>query len=149
MPAYFINSVSFTGYLAADAIITPVNNGGHFVNFTLMQTHRYKGKDKQPREEVTTMRCQKWVSDRATPDLYKTFTKGVSIFVTGRLKSESWIDKETDKKVFATTIRVDSWQYADYRDRTTGKPVPAQNDDLEDVVTTATASHGGDDEPPF
>jgi len=143
MPAFKINTVEFTGNIAADAQIRATPNGTTFINFVLIHNDRYRTAAGEIREDVTPMRCTVRVHKDAKTDIYARLIKGLGLHVSGKLKGESWVDKDSGKTIYATSIAVREWKFADYRDPKSDGSKPDQ--DLNHLVGEALA----EEEPPF
>jgi single-strand DNA-binding protein len=118
-------------------------------NFSLALNHRYKGKDGETKEEVTFVDVEAWGKTAELAAQY--LEKGSSCFVEGRLKLESWEDKE-GKKRSRLKVVADNIQFLSSKnkpaDGETAEPAPAQR--ASRSVVPATIGGGGtDQDPPF
>ena len=141
-----INNVTFAGNLTRDPESRDVN-GKTVAKFTLAYSERYKGSDGEMREDVTFIDCECW--DRKAEIAVQYLTKGGEAGVTGKLRQESWTDKDGNKRS-RIIIRVSDLILGAKREGG-GDRAPA-GDDGERAPRPnrpAPAPAKGDDEPPF
>jgi len=85
------NKVILMGNLTRDPELRTLPSGAEVCEFTLAVNEKYKGK-----EEVSFIDCAAWNKVAETVSNYKK--KGDSIIVEGKLKQESWVDKQSGQK---------------------------------------------------
>lgn len=84
-----MNTVSITGNAGRDAEIRFLDSGKSVANFNIAI---YEGKDKPP----TWVSVSCW--DKTAEIAGDRVRKGVRVGIEGRLKEESWTDKQTGEK---------------------------------------------------
>lgn len=88
------SSVTIAGSLGADPVLRFTDNGKAVADGVVAVANRYQ-KNGEWQEDTA------WVEFTVWGDLAEHFaqccTKGTRVVVTGRLKQESWVDKETRK----------------------------------------------------
>lgn len=119
-------------------------------DFGLAINRRYKSGDEM-REEVVFVDVEAW--SRTGELVAQYLTKGSSCFVEGRLKLDSWEDKEGNKRSKLKVV-ADSVQFLGTGVRESGEtsdPLPSENAAPPKVPQKPSNSGGGSglDEPPF
>jgi single-strand DNA-binding protein len=76
-------------------------------DISIAVNRKFKTKDGQEREEVTYVDCECW-GPRAEV-IAKFFSKGKPIFIEGRLKLDSWEDKDGQKRS-KLKVSIDSFE---------------------------------------
>ena len=77
-------------------------------DISIAVNRKFKTKDGQEREEVTYVDCECW-GPRAEV-IAKFFSKGKPIFIEGRLKLDSWEDKDGQKRS-KLKVSIDSFEF--------------------------------------
>ncbi len=108
MPSY--NKVLLMGNLTRDVQLKSTSGGQSVADIAIAVNRKFKTKDGQEREEVTYVDCECW-GPRAEV-IAKYFSKGKPIFIEGRLKLDSWEDKE-GKKQSKLRVVVENFQFID------------------------------------
>ena len=90
------NKVLLMGRLTRDVDLKYTNTNQPVANLGLAVNRHYKGRDEQMQEETTFIDCEAW--GRTAENIQKFFSKGRPIFVEGRLKFDSWEDKDGQKR---------------------------------------------------
>jgi single stranded DNA-binding protein len=86
-----INQVTLVGRLTRDAQYMTVGQAAFpKVTLGIAVSHTQRTKDGQTKEEVCFVDCILW---RQEAEKARELKKGAEVFVTGRLKLESWDDK--------------------------------------------------------
>jgi len=83
------------GHLARDPECKFAPSGVAICNFCIGVTHKYKAANGEQREEVAWIDCAAWAKTGEV--ISQHLKKGDPIFVTGRLKTESW-EKDGQKR---------------------------------------------------
>ncbi len=152
--AVAINRVLLGGNLTRDPQVRFLANEQAVANFGLAINRRFKGSDGQMKEEVTFVDVEAW--GRTAELVGQYLTKGRACFVEGRLKLDSWDDKDGQKRQKLKVV-ADSVQFLDSGNRTgaggasgaptdgdsTGEPAPSPK------PSRPAPAPAGDDEPPF
>ncbi len=109
MPNY--NKVLLMGNLTRDVELkyTP-NTNTAVAKLGLAVNRRYKGGDGEMKEETTFVDCEAWGS--TAENLSKWFSKGKPVFLEGRLKLDTWQDKDGTNKSKLKVV-VENFQFVD------------------------------------
>lgn len=83
-------------------------NGTTVTSFSLATNHVYK-KDDQKHEETEFHNIVAFAGLADT--IVRYVVKGQEIYIEGRLKTQSWEDKETGKKMYRTEIIADKMEF--------------------------------------
>src|SRR3989339_576978 len=98
----YINEVKLYGRLGRDPELKSLPNGTPVVTFTMATTRNWKDESGQKKEQT------EWHNlvcfGKRADVIAKYVKKGDSFYVTGRLQTRSWEDKETQKKMYRTEI---------------------------------------------
>jgi single-strand DNA-binding protein len=141
-----LNEVRIAGNLTRDPELRFLANERCVANFGLAVNRRWKDPNTQEtKEEVTFLDIEAW--GRTAELIGKYLSKGSGCYVAGRLKQESWQDKDGKNRSRLKIVADDVKFTTERRDGPTGdgktsspEPKPAPRP----AGTTAT-----DDEPPF
>ncbi len=149
--AVAINRVLLGGNLTRDPQVRFLANEQAVANFGLAINRRFKGSDGQMKEEVTFVDVEAW--GRTAELVGQYLTKGRACFVDGRLKLDSWEDKDGQKRQKLKVV-ADSVQFLDSGNRAGGNGAPADGDGTGEPAPSPKPSRpapapAGDDEPPF
>lgn len=90
------NKVLLMGNLTRDPELRYTQGGSALVKFGLAVNRKYKGKSGELVEEVTFVDIEGWGASAETFNQY--MRKGRGVFVEGRLRLDSWQDKDGQKK---------------------------------------------------
>jgi len=110
MPSY--NKVLLMGNLTRDVQIKSTSGGQSVADIAIAVNRKFKTKDGQDREEVTYVDCECW-GPRAEV-IAKYFSKGKPIFIEGRLKLDSWEDKDGQKRS-KMRVMIEDFQFVEGR----------------------------------
>ncbi|MBA3685327.1 MAG: single-stranded DNA-binding protein [Planctomycetes bacterium] len=152
-----LNRVMLAGNLTRDPQVRFFANERAVADFGLAINRKYKANDGQLKEETTFVDVEAW--GRTAELVGQYLTKGRGCYVEGRLRLDSWEDKESGQKRSKLKIVADNVQFLDSRggqggpggDRGAGAPV-AGTDDAEAAPPAKAAGSApapADDEPPF
>ncbi len=148
MPSF--NSVTLLGNLTRDPELKTLASGGAVANFGLAVNRRWK-TDGETKEETTFVDCEAW--GRTAELIGQYLTKGSACLVQGRLKYDTWEDKDGSRrnrlKVVAEQVQFidrkgggsDTHEHGE----TSAAPAPTWPAKRAPVA----AGVGEDDEPPF
>jgi single-strand DNA-binding protein len=155
--AVAINRVLLGGNLTRDPQVRFFANERAVADFGLAINRRFKGSDGQMKDEVTFVDVEAW--GRTAELVGQYLTKGRACFVEGRLKLDSWEDKEGQKRSKLKVI-ADSVQFLDSGNR--GDRGPAGDAHAQESASDNDAGESpapkpsrpapaaaSDDEPPF
>ena len=110
MPSY--NKVLLMGNLTRDVQLKSLPSGQAIAEIAIAINRKFKTKDGQDREEVTYVDCECW-GPRAEV-INKYFSKGKPIFIEGRLKLDSWEDKDGQKRSKMRVV-IEDFQFVEGR----------------------------------
>lgn len=152
--AIAVNKVMIAGNLTRDPQVRFLANEQAVANFGLAVNRRFKGSDGQMKDEVTFVDVEAW--GRTAELVGQYLVKGRSCFIEGRLKLDSWDDKDGQKRQKLKVV-ADNVQFLDSGERKTGAagdhndPLPSENAAPREPApgNRQTAVPAGDDEPPF
>lgn len=135
-----LNKVLLIGRLTREVDLRSLPSGQEVANFGLAINRTYMAGPegaRERREETTFVDCECW-GRRAGP-IAKYFSKGDPIFIEGRLKFETWDDKQTGAKRSKLLVSVENWEFASSRGGGGGQ---------ESAPVGAASGGGGGDLPP-
>jgi single-strand DNA-binding protein len=113
------NRVIFLGNLTRDPQLRYLPSSNMpVVDFGLAINHRYKTSQGEEREEVCFIDCSAFGKQAEVINQY--CQKGKSLLVEGRLKLETWDDKQGGGKRSKHKVIVDNFQFTGSRDNTGG-----------------------------
>jgi single-strand DNA-binding protein len=110
MPSY--NKVILMGNLTRDVQLKSVAGGQAVAEIGIAVNRKFKLKDGTEKEEVTFVDCECW-GPRADV-IAKYFSKGKPIFIEGRLKLDSWEDKDGQKRSKMRVV-IEDFQFVEGR----------------------------------
>jgi single-strand DNA-binding protein len=124
--------------------VTP--KGTAICTFSLAVNRKFKAEDGADREEVFYAECESW--SKAAETIAKYVKKGDSLYVQGRLKTESWNDKTTQEKRSRTKLVVENFQFLGGKNQSSsgGEKEPNQS---QDRSPAPSSGGGGDSDVPF
>jgi single-strand DNA-binding protein len=158
-----LNHVQLAGHLTRDPQVRTLTGERCVAAFSLAINRRYKSADGEMKDEVTFLDCEAW--GRTAELVGQYLTKGSPCYLDGRLKLESWQDKDGQKRSRVKVV-VENVQFLGQRGQGSEATHDATSHDDSDepvapVTTSKTtrtpakaASHHaghavGDNEPPF
>jgi single-strand DNA-binding protein len=98
-----VNKVILIGNLGKDPEVRYLENGKAVANVTLATTEKYKDRDGNQVESTEWHDLEMWDGLAKIAEQY--LQKGKSIYVEGKIKTDSWQDEQGNKK-YRTRIRV-------------------------------------------
>ena len=110
MPSY--NKVLLMGNLTRDVQLKSVAGGQSVADLAIAVNRKFKLKDGTEKEEVTYVDCECW-GPRADV-IAKYFSKGKPIFIEGRLKLDTWDDKDGQKRSKMRVV-IEDFQFVEGR----------------------------------
>jgi single-strand DNA-binding protein len=108
------NKVLLMGNLTRDPQLKYLPSQTAVAEFGLACSRKFKGQNGEEREEVTFVDCSAF--GRTGEVINQYFTKGKPIFVEGRLKYDSWEDKQGGGKRSKMSVVVENFQFIGGRD---------------------------------
>lgn len=98
-----VNKVILVGNLGKDPEVRYLESGSAVANVTLATTERYKDRNGNQVENTEWHDLEMWEGLAKIAEQY--LKKGNSIYVEGKIKTDSWQDEQGNKK-YRTRIRV-------------------------------------------
>ena len=100
-----MNTVIIKGNITRDPELRYLPNGTPVCGFGIAVNEKWTGDDGQKKERVDFFDVEAWSKRGET--VAQWFKKGNPILITGKLKQETWDDKQTGAKRYATDVVVD------------------------------------------
>lgn len=91
-----LNTVMLAGHLTRDPQRRSLANERTVVSFSLAINRRFKGADGEVKEDSTFVDCEAW--GRTAELVGQYLAKGSACYLEGRLKLDSWEDKDGGKR---------------------------------------------------
>jgi len=104
-----LNKVMLMGNLTRDPELKYTPKGTAIADFALAVNRRYTAESGEKREEVTFIDCEAW--SKTAELIGEYFKKGRPIFIEGRLKLDSWDDKQTGQKRSRMRVVVETFEF--------------------------------------
>lgn len=104
-----MNIVILMGNLTRDPELKHTNANNAIANFSVAVNEKWTDKSGEKKERVAFIDCEAW--GKTAENVARFFTKGKPIIVEGRLKQDSWDDKETGKKRTKLLVTVDTFHF--------------------------------------
>jgi len=108
------NKVILMGNLTRDPQLKYLPSQTAVAEFGLAMNRKFRTQQGEDREEVTFIDCAAFGKTGEVINQY--FTKGKPIFIEGRLKYDSWDDKQGGGKRSKVTVVVDRFEFIGGRD---------------------------------
>lgn len=100
------NHVQLKGRIGQDVVLKQTKTGKNYLNVSLATNERYKNGDGEYKEETSWHNLIAW--GYIAENMAKTLSKGSDAIITGKLKYDTYEDKEGNKR-YATKIQVDEF----------------------------------------
>jgi len=110
-----LNEVRLIGRLTRDPELRATPSGHSVCSFGLATGRKYKSQDGTQHEETTFVDCTAW--GKTAEIVEKYIKKGSLVFVGGRLKLDTWEDRQTGQKRSKLQIVVENVQFLDSRNK--------------------------------
>ena len=91
-----LNKTLLMGHLTRDPEQRHLPTGTSVTSFSIATSRRFRGRDEQSKEETTFVDCEAW--GKTGELIHEHLRKGDPLFVEGRLKFDSWTDKQGNKR---------------------------------------------------
>lgn len=124
------NKTTIGGNLTRDPEIRVTPKGTAIAQFTIAINRKWKDESQQEREEVSFIDCEAW--GKTGENIAKFFTKGRAILCDGRLKQDTWEDKNTKEKRSKLKVVVDQFYFVDSKEAGPKTAAPATRPVAED-----------------
>ena len=108
-----LNKVMLMGNLTRDVEVKHLSGDNAVGNFGMAVNRKFKGRDGDMREEVTFIDCEAW--GRTAEVMGQYLAKGRPVFIEGRLKLDTWQDKNDGSNRSKLKVVVESFQFVDSR----------------------------------
>ena len=140
-----LNRVLLAGNLTRDPEVRFLANEKAVASFTIASNRRWKDGNGQQKEETTFVDIEAW--GRTAELVGQYLIKGRGCFIDGRLKLDSWDDKETGQKRSKLRVVADSVQFTGSKGE---RSEPGESAEEPPAAPRRPAAGGAvDDEPPF
>jgi len=90
------NQITLLGHIARDIEIRNAQSGTVIANTAIATTHKWKGQDGQPKEEVMFIDLTFFGRSGEIANQY--LHKGSKVLILGRLKLDQWTDQNGNKR---------------------------------------------------
>jgi single-strand DNA-binding protein len=97
-----INKVIIVGNLGRDPEMRYTPSGSPVTSFSVAVSRRWQSRDGESREETEWFNVECW--DKLAEIANQYLQKGRQVFIEGRLRTESWEDKNTGEKKYRTKV---------------------------------------------
>ena len=97
-----VNKVILVGNLGKDPEIKFTPNGTQVAKFSLATNERYKDKDGQWQDRTEWHNIVAW--QKLAEIVGQYVKKGSKLYIEGRIRTDSWDDRETGQKKYRTEI---------------------------------------------
>lgn len=104
------NKVILLGNLTRDIELKHLSGDMSVGSFGLAVNRRFRTRDGENREEVTFVDCEAW--GRTAEVMGQYLQKGRPVFIEGRLKLDTWEDKDGGKRSKLKVV-VENFQFVD------------------------------------
>jgi single-strand DNA-binding protein len=142
------NKVILAGNLTRDPELRYTPKGTAVARITLAVNRTWKGEDGQSKEEVSLVDVDIW--GRQAEVISQYMKKGRPLLVEGRLKQDTWEDKNTKQKQSKLKVVLESFSFIDSnRGDAGGGAAEAPRASRPAAAVSAPAPEGGEaDGPP-
>lgn len=106
------NKVLLMGNLTRDVEVRQAGST-QVANIGLAVNRRFRTQDGQNREETTFVDCEAW--GRTAEVMAQYLTKGSPVFVEGRLRLDTWQDKESGGNRSKLKVVIETFQFVGSR----------------------------------
>ncbi len=101
-----VNKVFLLGRLGKDPEVKYLENNRAVANFTLATNEVYLDKTGSKIEQTDWHNIEMW--DALAKNAEKVLKKGRTVFIEGKIKNDTWVDKEGNKR---STMRIRALQF--------------------------------------
>lgn len=110
MPNY--NKVLLMGNITRDIELRHLPSGQALATVGIAVNRRWRDQNSnEMKEEVTFVDCDAW--GKTAENIAKFFSKGRPIFIEGRLRLDTWKDKNDGSNRSKLKVVVESWDFVD------------------------------------
>jgi single-strand DNA-binding protein len=104
-----LNKVMLIGNLTRDPELRVTPKGTAICTFSLAVNRKFKDESGGEREEVTYVDIEAW--GKSGENIAKYCTKGKPLFIEGRLRLDTWEDKNTKEKRSRMKVVCENFQF--------------------------------------
>jgi single-strand DNA-binding protein len=157
-----VNKVILLGNLGSDPEVRHLENGSAVARFNIATSENYTNRNGERVEQTEWHRIELWDNLAKIAEQY--LKKGNTVYIEGKLRTETWTDKE-GKQREGKTVRANTMQLVGGRNSGGGSeesqpsygasqaqsapaPRPAAPKPAE-PISADLGNHGGDDDLPF
>ena len=137
------NKVIIAGNLTRDPELRYTPKGTAVARITLAVNRSYTGEDGTRKEEVSFVDVDVW--GRQAEVISQYMKKGRPVLVEGRLKQDTWEDKNTHQKQSKLKVVLESFSFIDSNRGDAGAPAAAPR---VEAPAAASGSDSPESEPP-
>lgn len=120
-----VNNVAIAGNITRDIEMKFTPGGMGIASFGVAINRKFKDKSTgEMREDVTFVDCDAF--GKTAEAMHKYLAKGSPVYLEGRLKLDSWEDKQTGQKRSKLKVVVENFQFVGSKSDGASKPVPAK-----------------------
>ena len=130
-----VNKVIIVGNLTRDPVTKQLPTQSMVTEFGLAMNRKFKAPDGEDREEVCFVDCAAF--GRQAEVIQKYCKKGKSLYIEGRLRFDSWDDKNGHGKRSKLSVVVENFQF-----------LGGKEDHPENAMVNSTADHGDSNRAP-
>ncbi len=105
-----MNKMLLIGNVGADPEMRYTPNGNPVTTFRVATSRRYTTAEGEQREETEWFRVSAW--NRLAETCNQYVTKGMKVYVEGRLKSDEWVGQDGEKR-FGMEITANDVRFLD------------------------------------
>lgn len=139
------NKVLLMGNLTRDVELRHTSGNQAVANIGLAVSRRYRGNDGEMKEETTFVDCEAWGKTAETMSKY--LQKGRPVFIEGRLKLDTWQDKNDGSNRSKMRVVIENFRFIDSRGGEGGSGGGGSR--ANSNANAESYDHGGEDDIPF
>ena len=99
-----VNKVILVGNLGADPEVKSFQNGGRIANLRIATSEDWKDRQTGEKKERTEWHQVVLQSDGLVGVAERYLRKGSKVYIEGRIRTDSWDDKQSGQKKYMTSI---------------------------------------------
>jgi len=105
------NKVILLGNLTRDVELKSTQSGQSVANIGLAVNRRWRTPDGEQREETTFIDCEAW--GKTAEMIAQYFSKGRPVLLEGRLRLDTWQDKESGQNRSKLKVLIENFSFVD------------------------------------
>jgi single-strand DNA-binding protein len=136
-----LNKVMIIGNLGRDPEMRYTPSGSPVTNFSVAVSRNWKSQEGEAREETEWFNVECWNKLAEVANQY--LSKGKQVYIEGRLKTDSWEDKQSGEKKYRTKVMATDMTFLGQRGDSSGgdsdrgsssdRPSFSENSDLDNM----------------